>query len=199
MVQVWVLNRDTDPVTALKNGESKKICFDCTHLEDNTCYVNVGQAPLSVWRSYKKGNYEPFNSVYLRQALHFKSVRFGAYGEPVLIPLPIVEFMVYWSKSYTGYTHQYNNKKYAPYRKFFMASADTKKDVEQANKKNWRTFRVSTTKDTRLKNELVCPNITNHIQCINCKLCNGYSKAKNIVVPVHGTKGIINKFNLVTL
>jgi hypothetical protein len=39
------------------------------------------------------------------------------------------------------------------------------------------------------KDEIICPNITHNVQCIDCKLCSGNQiKAKNIVVKAHGVK-----------
>jgi hypothetical protein len=38
-----------------------------------------------------------------------------------------------------------------------------------------------------MENEIICPNTTHGTKCIDCKLCSG-SKAKNIVIQVHGAK-----------
>ena len=199
MCQIWILNKDVDPVTALKNGESEKICFDCPHLENGTCYVNTGQAPLSVYRAYKRGIYAPLNMNELKAKLQNRCVRFGAYGEPVLIPFSLVEFIAKHAKKITGYTHQWDKLEYLEYNKYFMASADTINDVVMANSIGWRTYRVKGESDQNLKNEIDCPYEKMGILCIDCGLCNGFSKGKNIAVNVHGIPPKINKFNLLNI
>jgi hypothetical protein len=198
MSQVWILNKEVNPVKALKNGDSKEICFTCPHLINKTCYVNTGQAPLAVYKAYKLGKYIPLDLDLLKGFLKWKAVRFGAYGEPVLIPLHLVKFMAKNSRGFTGYTHQWNSLKYLNYRPFFMASTDSVQETKEANSMGWRSFRVKGKNDSNMKNEIDCPNTTTGIQCRDCQLCDGNNKkAKNISIDVHGTIGKINKFNLV--
>ena len=197
MAQIWILNKDIDPVKALKDGQSKEICFSCPHLINKTCYVNTGQAPLAVYRAYKAGKYEPLNLDLLKTLLRWKAVRFGAYGEPVLIPFDLVKFIAKNSRGFTGYTHQWQSSKYLKYRKFFMASTDSAKQTKKANKNGWRAFRVKGKNEPNLKNEIDCPNTLTGIQCRDCQLCDGNNKqAKNISIEAHGTKAKINRFNL---
>jgi len=200
MAQIWILNRDIDPVTALKNGDSKKICFDCPHLENGTCYVNVGQAPAQVYKAYKKGLYAPLDLDILKAMIKWKAVRFGAYGEPVLIPLDLVKFIAENSRGYTGYTHQWKRLEYLDYAPYFMASTETIEEGYKASQMGYRSFRVAKTEDTSISlKEIQCPNIDQGVQCRDCQLCNGQSNGKNIVVPVHGTSAKVNKFNLINL
>jgi len=201
MAQIWIMRNDIDPVQAIKENRDDVICFDCPHRENRSCYVNAGQAPLQVYKSYKKGIYESLNLDKLSQALKFKSVRFGAYGEPILIPLKIVKHIINSAMSYTGYTHQWNNPKYKKYAALFMASIDSDKQLKQTIKNGLRSFRVSNN-DLISNNEIICPNITKGITCNACTLCDNqgrHKNAKSIVVPVHGTKGKINNFNLITI
>jgi len=198
MAQIWILNKDIDPVTALKNGDSKEICFDCPHLTNGTCYVNVGQAPAQIYKAYKAGKYSPLDFGVLKALIKWKAVRFGAYGEPVLIPLDIVKFIADNCRGYTGYTHQWRNAKYSGYKKYLMASADCSEDVQQAHIADFRTFRVKGENDANLTNEIDCPNQSTGIQCRDCTLCDGLGKHKNgksITVKVHGTVAKVNKFN----
>lgn len=202
MAQVWILNKDIDPVTALKSGASSEICFDCPHLKNGTCYVNVGQAPLAVYKAYKAGKYESLDMDVLKAMIKWKAVRFGAYGEPVLIPLDIVAFMAEHSRGFTGYTHQWRNLEYLEYNKYFMASADCEADVLEAHSMGYRSFRVKGENDSNLSNEIDCPNTTTGVQCRDCTLCDGmgaHGKGKSITVDVHGTVAKVNKFNLVNL
>jgi len=202
MAQVWILNKDIDPVTALKSGASQEICFDCPHLKNSTCYVNVGQAPLAVYKAYKAGKYATLDMDILKAMIKWKAVRFGAYGEPVLIPLDIVAFMAKHSRGFTGYTHQWRKLEYLEYNKYFMASADCAKDVIYARQMGYRSFRVKGENDSNLANEIDCPNTTTGVQCRDCTLCDGmgaHGKGKSITVNVHGTVAKVNKFNLVNL
>ena len=85
MVQVWILRDDINPVEALNTGADVSICGDCPHRKQSdgsrSCYVNVGQAPNSVWKSYKAGKYGEFKDLNL-SSLHNRKIRWGAYGDP---------------------------------------------------------------------------------------------------------------------
>ena len=202
MAQVWILNKDINPVEALKSGESKKICFDCTHLVNGTCYVNAGQAPLSIYKAYKAGKYIPLDMDILKAMIKWKAVRFGAYGEPVLIPLELVKFMAKHARGFTGYTHQWQNLTYLDYKDYFMASTDNESQTILAHEMGYRTFRVKGAGQANLVNEIDCPNTATGVQCRDCTLCDGlgkHGKGKSITAVVHGTKGKINKFNLINL
>ena len=202
MAQVWILNKDINPVDALKSGASKEVCFNCTHLVNKTCYVNVGQAPQSVYKAYKMGKYAPLDLDILKALIKWKAVRFGAYGEPVLIPLHLVKFMAKHARGFTGYTHQWQNLAYLDYKDYFMASTDNISEVVKAHQMGYRTFRVKGENQVNLANEIDCPNATTGVQCRDCTLCDGlgkHGKGKSITAIVHGTKGKINKFNLINL
>ena len=202
MAQVWILNKDINPVDALKSGASKEVCFNCTHLVNKTCYVNVGQAPQSVYKAYKMGKYAPLDLDILKAMIKWKAVRFGAYGEPVLIPLHLVKFMAKHARGFTGYTHQWQNLAYLDYKDYFMASTDNISEVVKAHQMGYRTFRVKGENQVNLANEIDCPNATTGVQCRDCTLCDGlgkHGKGKSITAIVHGTKGKINKFNLINL
>ena len=199
MAQIWILNKNINPVDAIKNGDDINICFDCTHRTNGTCYVNAGQAPLQVYKAYKKGLYSQLDLDVLKGVLKWKAVRFGAYGEPILIPLNLVKFIVKHARAFTGYSHQWQNLKYDDYKPYFMASVDTSKEVIMAHAMQWRTFRVKGDTQANISGEIDCPNITHGVQCRDCTLCDGQGVGKSIVVNVHGTKGKINKFNQISL
>ena len=58
MIQTWILRSDVNPVEAVNNGDDYSICGDCPHRKNDkgerSCYVNVGQAPNAVFKSFKK-------------------------------------------------------------------------------------------------------------------------------------------------
>mgnify|MGYP003965830867 FL=1 len=74
---------------------------------DRKCYVKTFQAPLSVWKSYKKGNYEKISLHKLSKLLTFRSVRVGSYGDPAVIPNEVWDKMLSRTLGNTGYTHQW--------------------------------------------------------------------------------------------
>ena len=61
MCQVWILTENIHPVDAVNLGADDTVCGDCPHRKQSdgsrSCYVNVGQAPAAVWKSYKRGIY----------------------------------------------------------------------------------------------------------------------------------------------
>jgi hypothetical protein len=85
------------------------------------CYVILHQAPLSVWKCYKRGRYARLIDL---ERFRNRVVRFGSYGEPVLIPLPIMRAIVSVSADHTGYTHQWRESWAQGYRDFLMASTN---------------------------------------------------------------------------
>ena len=78
MAQIWILRSDIDPVEAIKQNLDDLICFDCIHRLNRSCYVNVGQAPLKVYQTYKKGLYAPLDYKKLSDQIRSKTVRVGA-------------------------------------------------------------------------------------------------------------------------
>ena len=194
MVQITSLLKDVLPTEAVKSGEDREICFECVHRKAKSCYVNVGQAPQAIYKAYKKGNYPGFDVDVLKGALKWKAVRFGAYGEPTMLPLSMVSVISKFSKGWTGYTHRWAECDQG-YSRYFMASAETKQEARDAHMMGWRTFRVTSKLDDLMENEIICPNVTTGVQCRDCLLCGGSEKkGKSIVVPVHGTVGKINNF-----
>ena len=69
MIQTWILRADINPVQAVNDGDDYSICGNCPHRKKSyvddkgvdqstrSCYVNVGQAPNSVYKAYKAGKY----------------------------------------------------------------------------------------------------------------------------------------------
>jgi hypothetical protein len=198
MVQVWILNRADSPVISVKNGSDQNVCFDCVHrgtdgFKDRTCYVNVAQGPNAVWKAYRAGNY-PFLPIdRYAEVFQGRTVRLGAYGEPVLIPMPIIEALTSASKGWTGYTHQWRNPQFQSYRAYVMASCDRVQDSIDAKSMGWRHFRVRTSAQELLPGEIMCPaseESGKRTTCEKCKLCSGSrgprEARKNIAIIVHG-------------
>ena len=128
MVQIWILRSDIEPTHAQKTGEDYSVCGGCPLRPANSggCYVNVGQAPLSVYRAFKRGKYpqwtgQPFT----------KPVRLGAYGDFAALPADVVDNIVKaCEKGFTGYTHDW--KKSPHLKSCCMASVHSYDEKTQA-------------------------------------------------------------------
>jgi hypothetical protein len=205
MEQIWILVRNESPVSAVKSGNDDLVCMDCKHrgedgFKNRVCYVNVAQGPNSVWDAYQAGSYPRLRKRDYPQIFADREVRFGAYGDPVLIPLTIVRAITQTCKAWTGYTHQWTKPQYQMYRYYLMASVDSLNEYASAKRLGWRTYR--TRKDASvplLPHEIMCPASDEFfalrgkkIQCINCKLCSGNHKrmrdVKDAVIIVHGSQ-----------
>lgn len=102
-------------------------------------------------------------------------IRFGTYGEPVLIPYNLVWYMTKIAKNWTGYTHQWMNKKYDHYNAFFMASTHNINESIKAENLGFRSFQVVNNKP-QFTNLVNCPasKESNYISnCEKCGLCSG--------------------------
>jgi hypothetical protein len=195
MIQVWILRADIPPVLAKRLGEDKSICGDCKHRDAGTCYVNVGQAPAHVYNAYIDGTYQYFNEDMLN---HFegKSIRLGAYGDPAAVPIPIWHTICGVASGWTGYTHQWRNKKLRDIealKQYCMASVDMVEEKRLAEQQGWRTFRIRTDKIDNfvMPNEFVCPASTEggyKSNCAKCKGCSGLHRLhqKSAVIFLHG-------------
>lgn len=195
MASMWILHKDLSPIEASKEGKDESICGMCPHRHNlgGACYVTLFQAPLQVWKSYHKGNYPKVNDMSIFEGM---SVRFGAYGDPNVIPIDILVQLKSVVKNSTSYTHQWKTESdNESLKAVSMASVDNKEEATLAIENNWRYFRVTNDiSDINKATEIVCPNTTRGIQCIDCGLCKGNTiKAKNIVIEVHGSKK--KKFN----
>lgn len=189
MIQTWILRSHIDPVAAVQSGRDSSICGDCFHRgsEDRprTCYVNVGQAPLSVYRSAKRGIY-PRGSI--QDLPTDKPLRLGAYGDPAAIPIE------HWAgvsdrKVWTGYTHQWRQDFAQPFRRLIMASCDSSAEMFEAAMAGWRSFLVTPAQAAVPDGTIACPSTTHGTQCAACGLCKGTSapNAPSISIPAHGT------------
>lgn len=224
MLQTWILREDVAPNEAIKTGQDAAICGDCPHrgvwsategkwTQKRTCYVKVFQAPLSVWKAYKRGNYRDLTGMHdaaTETAMlgSDRVVRLGSYGDPMAVPLHVWESLTSRASAWTGYTHQWRTLADAidpepeyweearsptltAWQRLVMASADTESDAVDAAWNGWRYFRVMPKGDEPLFfAEVRCPASREagaKTQCASCKLCMGTtSKArKSIAINIH--------------
>jgi hypothetical protein len=185
MVQLWILPSLMKPSTAVKTGADRIVCGDCKH-RNTSCYVNVGQAPDAVWKTYKRGGYEWGRP----HQLMAEDVRFGAYGDPAYLPTDLIQQIVKYANSWTGYTHQWE-KCDQQLKDYFMASVDTPEEYQKAKSMGWKTFRTIMSNDQLFLNETMCPYPV--VTCKQCKKCDTHTTS-DIAVEVHGTPAKIKAY-----
>lgn len=193
MIQTWILRQDVSPVDAVKTGADESICGNCIHRAQDgqrrSCYVNVGQAPRAIWKSWTEGKYQKVDPLDFGAFYHtHRSIRLGAYGDPAAVPFQVTDlFMGFKWLSRTGYTHQWEwcREEWSAY---VMASVDNLTQKEEANYMGYRTFRVGGPDDEPTSDELLCLAESHNLQCHDCGLCCGAKKkSKNIFIKAHGS------------
>jgi hypothetical protein len=202
LIQTWILREDVSPTDAVNSGADKSICGSCIHrgtIENGknvgrSCYVTIFQAPLNVWKSYRRGIYPQATN----ETLAGRRVRLGSYGDPASVPVDVWKALLADSLSGTGYTHQWRDCPTA-FSQWVMASCDDQEDSFDAAVLGYRTFRVTALDSRRDKQagEVVCPaseeagKKTNCAACLACGGTNAKARA-NIVISVHGAAGKVN-------
>jgi len=194
MVQVWFLLENVNPVDAVATGEdARTICNGCPFAAGKGCYVNVGQAPLSVWKAYHRGVYPNLDPKNYAAVFAGRKVRFGAYGNPSLLPLAMVRAIAAASDGWTGYFHDWKTNPYArSYSRFFMASTETDESLQCATAKGFRVFHVSPVQPAGTV-ECLSDATDGRVACADCKLaCNGRTGgaagARSVWINPHGSK-----------
>lgn len=201
LIQTWILRADVKPTDAVNTGADASICGLCPHRGEvidgrnvgRSCYVTVFQAPLNVWKTWKRGNYPK------AQGNEFagRGVRLGAYGDPAAVPFHVWTDTLADASFWTGYTHQWRD--FPELAAFVMASCDSLADFAAAKMLGFRCFRVTTDNPvaTKLAGEIVCPaseEMGRKTTCDACRACGGLgSKAKaDVVIRVHGPVSKVN-------
>jgi len=197
MVQSYILRRDVDPMAALKSGGDVSICGGCIHrpgsatgsgYSDRSCYVNVGQGPLSVWRAWERGNVPAVSLDAVPGLVAGRMVRLGTYGDPAAVPLAVWDSYTANSKGWTGYTHQSRNRKLRDVLKYCQVSADTPDDAAAARRAGLGSFRVLRAGERPLDFETICPaseEAGRVATCETCGICRGVDGA-NVAIAAHG-------------
>lgn len=192
MVQTWILRVDVDPVSAVKSGDDDTTCGTCPHRAGAGCYVDVSRAPLSVWRSYGRGNI-PTATDADRARIRSLPLRIGSYGDPGAVPVSVWQSVTAEGQRRTGYTHAWRAR--PDLQSFCMASADSAAEHHVAKSAGWRTFRVINPGDdvdaAQRPGEIECLAESRGKSCADCGLCHG-SGAKaakaSIFIQAHGAK-----------
>ena len=192
MAQTWILLVAVDPVAAIRAGMDRAVCGNCSlrhapHI-GGACYVLEHKAPLSIWRSFKKGHYPLFDPAIDGDRIARSKVRLGAYGDPAAVPFEVWAPLVKLARGYTGYTHQAFEKWFdSRFLDICMVSADTDGIARRAREIGARYFRIAS--DIELApDEIECPNRTTGTTCIECMECTGAADRPHVVNLVHGSR-----------
>ena len=152
---------------------------------NGSCYVKWFQAPLSVWSAYHRGSY-----AHIGQDWHLftgRAVRFGAAGDPAMVPADIWARILEFCDTHTGYTHQWRQPWAQSLRGICQASCDGFADYLQASEAGWRTFLVAPKGATAPKGMAHCAASIERGQkttCQACTLCDGASA--DVFINAHG-------------
>ena len=203
MNQVWIMRKDQSPLDAVQSGADSSVCGDCVHrgrIEngrnvERSCYVNLGQAPMAIYKKYKKGGYPRASPVEIAELSRGVGVRLGAYGDPAAVPFGILENIVSLAKTWTGYTHQW--RRFPEQQVLCMASADNAEEAQKAVSMGFRVFQTTTSADGPEKKLMSrkhqhCPAsdvMGNRSNCNDCGACDGQGsnrKSQVIQIRVHG-------------
>ena len=199
VLQTYIIRSDISPLDASKTGADFSICGDCkfrgTPTDDpnrkqavkRDCYVNLGQGPTIVYKSFLRGTYPMADNRGDRMTLGAgRVVRLGTYGDPAAIPSWVWDQLLTSCATHLAYTHQSG---FRP--DIAMQSADTKAQAVAHWNNGRRTFRVITDLGDIVKGkEILCPaskEAGRRVQCNACKLCGGNStkSPKSIAIVQH--------------
>jgi hypothetical protein len=205
MIQSWILRRDVNPFVAIHTGADASICGNCplrgvidkskrrSVNRRRACYVSVHQAPLAVYKAYKRGRYEPFDRQSHIDLFRSRMLRIGSYGDPCAVPYSVWSMLAKVAQGRTGYTHQWQTARFWRYRYLVMASVESLEQSQQAQERGWRTFRTAPAGEQPVSGEFACPASAeqgHRLTCEQCGACdgaNGRQHRASVVIQVHGS------------
>jgi hypothetical protein len=179
--------------------DDTKVCFDCVHSQskEKSCYVRKGFSNMGLISKVKSlhkkldGITEYTDKVELDilKLCKDKVVRFGAYGEPVLLGEELTYLITNVSLGWLAYTHQWMKPEFKWASKYFMASVENRFYNTLANKLGFRTFYVTEDVET-IQNSVKCPaskEMGKKTNCNTCLLCSGTTGKgkKNVNIKKH--------------
>jgi len=199
VIQTWILVAAMDPLAAMKQGLDISCCGSCEFRSahsggSNVCYVEAKNAPLGIWRAWKRGRYPQYNEKEYGYLFDGRTLRMGSYGDPALVELSIwTDLLKHASKS-VGYTHQWRYKFAQPYKNILMASTESDESYLEAKKLGWRSFRAKIPGAALQPNERECPSETSDgkVKCNKCTACSGTGgnpNKRDITITAHGKAG----------
>jgi hypothetical protein len=185
-VQLWILDATMHPVESRRTGhDAENQCTGCPLASGNGCYVNTN--PLgAIWRKFQRGGYPPLlmGSEEWNKFFSVDFVRFGAYGNPSLIPLDMVKDIASKAKKITGYFHDWHLlpvETAKAYGNYFMASCEPD-NYGKAQSLGLRTFTVVS--DALPSAGIECLADAQGMTCKQCGLCDGNRRSASRSKPL---------------
>ncbi len=194
MSQAWILRSDVAPMDAVRSGLDSSICGSCSHRSGTeigrSCYVPIWRGPISVFASFRRGNYPALDLAAAAVELAGDQLRLAAYGDPAAVPFDVWRSALSNVAGWTGYTHQWRTCD-PRLAKFCMASVESASEASQAAALGWRFFRARLAIEPVRADEIVCPaseEAGRRLTCEDCGLCRGQARgaARSIAIIGHG-------------
>jgi hypothetical protein len=174
MLQVWIIPTK-GPFPENQNAN----CGACPLVPkaaggNGGCYVDR-RSLAALWSQIDRHEVPPWNGDI--ELFRGHKVRFGAWGDPVLLPIAIVERIVGSCAGHTGYTHFWRMPQFQSYRRYFMASVHSAQEAREAVSLGWRYYLVSRKPVQQAElpmKTIVCPNEKIGVTCERCPVpCDG--------------------------
>lgn len=206
MLQTFILNEEISPVRSMLTGADESICGSCplrpylakardkrhpAPLKASRCYVQVGQAPQSVWSAYRRGNVPEVSSDEAIRLVTGRKLRIGTYGDPSAVPFEVWSPLAAVASTVTGYTH--SAVTWSPYdervgelSRLAMISAGSRDEASISWDLGRRTFRVIRPGESLASNEILCPaskEAGSRTTCDRCGLCDGLRRSATRMLP----------------
>lgn len=201
-IQIWILDSEMHPHESRQSGhDAEKQCKGCPFASYNGCYVAT-HTLTAIWKAYQNGRYQWLYKQDYDKFFQGKYVRFGAYGNPSMLPIDLIERIANLAHKHTGYFHDWHSmpsQRAQDYGRFLMASVDSDWDAIYAAQLGLRYFRTIPTESEAPEEGLECPATTKGLTCAQCGLCDGLHHGDHrpdIWIRVHGYQS--KKANLAT-
>jgi hypothetical protein len=189
-LQFWIIRTDVEPKIAIRTGSDESVCGDCIHRQSpRSCYVNT-QTIMTVHSAYARGMYPDLSDdlatvlEIVAGSLH----RYGAYGDPGMVPVDLWIQLASVSAGHAGYTQRWRDTMQDG-QSVLMASCTYSHGVMDAISRGWRVFRTALPDQDIFPGEKMCPSAKSNgkISCVECRGCSGSDRrGKGFAIPAHG-------------
>lgn len=188
MIQVWIMSRLVHPVESRRSGHDATLqCQGCPFASNQGCYVSP-LALMAIWRAYKANSYSylQFGSADWDAFFQGASVRLGAYGNPSMLPLAMLQSITDLASMHTGYMHDWHLMPIdlaRSYGRFLMASTEPSNSAYAQNL-GLRTFTVLSPDSPSEGLGIECLADAKGMQCADCGLCDGTARSSKRSKPL---------------
>lgn len=209
LIQTWIMRADLHPSEASARKADSSVCGQCPrrHSLGGDCYVQIFQAPRSVWQSWINAgspgvNWRDRGPMRRLQAdARIFGLRLGSYGDPAAVPWHVWQGLIdaLSPRTTVGYTHQWRESwldgAHASWcRSHLMASVDSVPEAEIARARGWRFFlALPELQASALDFSAVaqCPATVTDKACHECGACDGAARGSfkaSIYLAEHGAR-----------